>query len=583
MRKQIFFVIVLIYALLLTSTYPKTEVKESQNDLEFPRASALEEINYDWLQIWKESGSAVATNIVLDDSNNIYLAGFSSGQASLIKYTHLGQQIWNKTYSGIDPINTAAIDDENNIYMAGTQGPFGSEDIYLFKVNQTGDIQWYKEWGGIDQEYVTSIEFNSNGDLYVLGSTYSDGAGEVDIVLLKYNQSGGFKWNKTWGYQWNDLGNDMYIDSNDNIFVVGESVLVYGHRYDICVIKYDSEGNQIFNSTWGIDNVYDFGYSIVLDSSQNIYVSGERSNNLLLVKFDSLGNYMWEVNNYTGGSSLYVGNALTLDASDNLIISCYTGSSMGIVSYNKDGALLAEYIWDYDMYGSSGYKEQSNALYIDSFNNILIAGKITKDYVSSMFLMKCDSEFGINKESDMVFSDEKTFYKWFHTYMELNIITRIYTDRDWRAFVTFKIDGYNEYFLIYLIDRGFASSIKIYEKNLVSEIEHSYDINIYTPYNFSYNKDIRFKVYFNYSHTYESCIRSDDRIFCDESETRTVNGEYHSDYFSILKPNENNSNPSIPGFNIFLLFSLFLIIPLVICIKSKKFLFSLNGYKHGRC
>ena len=584
LRKQIFFVIVLIYALLLSTNCPNTEVKKSQNDSEFPCAATLEEINYDWLQIWRESGSTFAYDIVLDNSNNIYLTGFSNGQACLIKYTHFGQQIWNKTYSGIDGVNTAAIDDENNIYMAGAQGPFGSEDIFLLKVNETGDIQWYKEWGELDQDYIASIEFNSNGDLYILGSTYSYGAGEVDIVLLKYNQSGGLKWYKTWGYQWGDFAYDMYIDSNDNIFIVGGSELVWDHRTDICVIKYDSEGNQIFNSTWGIDNVYDHGYSIVLDSSQNIYISGTRTGNLLLVKFDSLGNYMWEVNNYThdaGGSYKYVGNALILDDSDNLIISCYTGSSMGIVRYNKAGALLSEYIWNYDMYGEPGYHEVCVALLMDSFNNLLMAGGIIKDSTSSMFLMKCNSEFGTNKESDMVFSYEKTFYEWFHTSMELYLISGIYTDRDWKAFVTFKIDGYNEYFLIYLIDRGFVyNNIKIYEKNLASQIEHPYDINIYTPYNFTYNKDIRFKVYFNYSYTYESCIHSDDGIFCDESEIKTVNGEYYSEYFSILKSNEETS---IPGFNIYLLISLFLIISLVIYVKSKKFLFSWNEYKHGRC
>ncbi len=544
-----------------------------QDDSKFPRTAALEEINYDWLQIWSESGSA-GLDFVLDDSNNIYLTGASSGQACLIKYTHFGQQIWNKTYSGINGFKSVAIDDENNIYIAGVQGPFGSQDIFLLKVNQTGDIQWYEEWGDTEQDYIASIEFNSNGDLYILGSTYSYGAGETDIVLLKYNQSGGLKWYKTWGHQWLDFAYDMYIDSNDNILVVGKSELVYDHGFDICVIKYDSEGNQIFNSTYGIDNVNDNGYSIVLDSSQNIYISGARSQKLLLVKFDSLGNYMWELNNYThdaGGLYHYVGNVIILDASDNLIISCPTESPtesyMIFLRYDKNGALLSEYVWNYDMYGESGYEEMCNALLIDSFNNILITGRITKDYTTRMFLMKVNSEFGANKESDMVFSDGKTFFEWFHTSMERLIISNTYMDRDWKAFVNFKIDGYNTYFLIYLIDRGFANNIKIYKKNLVNQIELSYDVNLYTPYNFTYNKDIQYKVYFNYSHTYESCIRSDDGFFCDETEMKTVSGEYFSDYFSILKPDDDNS---IPGFNIYLLISLSIILFLAINFKIRK-------------
>lgn len=553
----------LICSFLITTVYLKTEQKQDQKDIGFPRASALEEINYDWLQTWRESGIAIGYDIVLDNSSNVYLTGFSNLQACIIKYTNFGQQIWNKTYSGIDGVKSATIDDENNIYMAGAQGDLPYEDIFLLKVNQTGDILWYEEWGDLDQDYVASIEFNSKGDLYVLGSTYSYGAGEADIALLKYNQSGGLKWYKTWGYQWNDIGYDMFIDSNDSIYIVGATTLEWDHRYDICVIKYDSDGNQMFNSTCGIDNVYDHGYSIVLDSSQYIYVSGVRYEDLLLVKFGPLGNYIWTKTYDAGGNYLYIGNVLTLDESENLIVSYHNR----ILRCYRNGTIISEYVWNIEKYGETGYREEILALFFDSSENIYIAGRIDKDYTSSMFIMKCNSEFGTNKKSDIIFSYEKTYYEWFKTSMELNPVTGVYADRNWKAFVTFKIDGYNESFLIYLIDRGFVhDTIRIYVKNTASQIEYYYDIQMYTPYNFTYNKDIRYRVFFNYTYTYESCIRSDDGIYCDESEIKTVYGEYYSEYFSIYESDEDNS---IPGFKVYFLIGLFIIMPILIYRRSK--------------
>jgi hypothetical protein len=511
--------------------------------------------------------------MVIDDSDNIYLTGYSDGQAFLTKYTNFGLELWNKTYSGIAGSEAITIDTENNLYLAGVQGNYPNKDIYLLKVNQTGDIQWYEEWGDTNMEYIASIELNSVGDLYVLGSTYSYGVGGSDITLLKYNLSGGFQWNKTWGYQYNDLSYDFCIDSNDNIFVVGVTSLDSNERYDICLIKFDSSGTQLFNTTWGVYDVYDFGYSIIQDSSQDIYISGERSGDLILVKFDSSGNYLWDLAKpITGGESLYMGNSLILDNSENLIVSCLRDSNLGILKYNKTGHLISEYSWSIEMYGqpASTNEEKCLALLIDSSNNFLITGAINPDSgwgPAYLFLMECNSEFGTNIENNMIFSEEKSFFKWYHTYMEYDIISKTYQDRDWKAFADFKIEEYDDYFLIYLFDKGNADHIKLFETNENTQTENSYNIELYKPFNLTYNKNNRYRVYFNYSRTYESCVAWTG-IFCDETETKNVSGEYLSDYFTISKP--SNITANILGFNMYLLIGLLGLISISIYYNVKK-------------
>lgn len=551
--------LICICVLLTISTLTIPNDEKSLNNQNFPKSAQIEEINYNWLITW-ENNLSQGRDMVLDDFDNIYLTGRSDGRVFLVKYTDVGSQIWNTTYSRISDVKAISIDNENNIYLAGKQGNYTNWNIILLKVNQTGDIQWYDEWGGIEGESVASMEFNSKGDIYVLGNTYSYGMGEQDSVLLKYNSSGDLQWNKTWGNQWTDSAYDMFIDYSDNIYVVGGITPDWDEGYDISIIKYDSGGTQIFNTTWGVYDIYDFGYSIILDSSQNIYVAGERSGELILVKFDSTGHYLWDISKpYTFGLGRYIGNSVILDNSENLIITYSVDFNLGILKYNKSGHLISNYFWSIEMYGqaASENEELCESLLIDSSNNILITGFIDPDSGPVyMFLMKCNSEFGTNIEkTDTKFLDEKHFSESFHTYMEYNPMSKTYRDREWRSFATFRIEGYDDYFLIYLIDKANADNIKLYLKDEATQIENSHIVHLYVPYNFTYNRNYRFRVSFNYSRNYESCIAWTG-IYCDETEIKHVSVSFLSDYFLVLKP---DNGISIQGFDIYLIFGILVI------------------------
>jgi len=52
--------------------------------------------------------------------------------------------------------------------------------------------------GGSSADSIAATSRDTNGNLYLAGSTSSFGAGGSDALLLKYDSSGNVLWSKTW-------------------------------------------------------------------------------------------------------------------------------------------------------------------------------------------------------------------------------------------------------------------------------------------------------------------------------------------------------------------------------------------------
>ena len=70
----------------------------------------------------------------------------------------------------------------------------------------------------------------------------------------------------------NDDTVELLLDNSLNIYIVGSTN--NGVTDDVLTLKYDTNGNQIWNTTFdGGEN--ENGYGIALDSSGNVYLVGE--------------------------------------------------------------------------------------------------------------------------------------------------------------------------------------------------------------------------------------------------------------------------------------------------------------------
>ena len=109
------------------------------------------------------------------------------------------------------------------------------------------------------------------------------------MALVAYNSSGVKQWNHIWGGEDEDYGYDIILDSSENIYAVGCTNSYGRGNEDICIVKFNSSGMLQWH-TWG-ENGDDSGFGIAVDSLDNIYFTGKTNSfgsggdDIVLVKY----------------------------------------------------------------------------------------------------------------------------------------------------------------------------------------------------------------------------------------------------------------------------------------------------------
>jgi len=235
---------------------------------------------------------------ILAGSTNSFGAGFSDFW--LVKTNSNGEAIWNKTYGGPrwDAANSVIETNDRGYIAAGGTNSFGSgyQDFWLVKTDQNGLMQWNNTYGGPYDDCAYAVQQTDDLGYIVCGYTGSFGAGFEDFWLIKTDSDGNMIWNKTYGG-----GNSEYAyiaeQTNDDGYIIAGSTYSSTTEFDIFLVKADSSGNMQWSKTYGglldeeayaVQQTNDTGYIITGFSDS---LSDNRD--IWLIKTDSSGNIEW--------------------------------------------------------------------------------------------------------------------------------------------------------------------------------------------------------------------------------------------------------------------------------------------------
>ncbi len=270
----------------------------------------------DGKQEWVKSFSGIgdgydqANNICTDDSLNIYVTGYSFRNNTYedimtIKLNNKGDELWRKRFDGglqsHNQPTSILLDDSSNVYVIGfSDSAYTSQNIIILKYTNTGQLLWQKrpyKWP-LTQGKSLINSTDSDGNLYVCASV-SKSLNENVMLILKYDSNGNLDQELTYN---NDssltvIPGKVRIDENQNVYVAGYFTSEFLLK-KFFLIKYNNSGILDWVRT---DTLSDFNYfvaqDVFLDNNLNTYLVGWTEKgfvaSIITMKFNSEEKKEW--------------------------------------------------------------------------------------------------------------------------------------------------------------------------------------------------------------------------------------------------------------------------------------------------
>ncbi len=149
--------------------------------------------------------------------------GSGPGKSSdllVMKLSGLGDVIWSRTYGRVkwDWGTSVVTDPKGYIYVGGTYW-LGTVDYdilgrggngLILKLDPNGNLVWDRSIGDYGNDWIAEIKLLGKDVLFV-GATKSFGAGDYDVWIGKLNESGNLEWVRTYGGIGKDVGTSLVL------------------------------------------------------------------------------------------------------------------------------------------------------------------------------------------------------------------------------------------------------------------------------------------------------------------------------------------------------------------------------------
>lgn len=295
--------------------------------------------------------------------------------------------------------------------LAGNPAPWYSE-WWVVKLDASGNIVWQKAMGGGNYDYAASVVITADGGYAVTGYSQSKdgdvsgthwGGSDPDVWVVKLNASGDIVWQESYGGSGEDEANSIWQTSDGGYIVAGYTLSNDGNvsgihgggsNQDYWVIKLDATGTLVWQKCLGgtgsgtgagsgndiayaVRQTADGGYIVAGTVSSGSAVNGDISgyhgqtaSDYWVVQLDASGNIAWE--KCLGGNGKEDARAVALAPDGGYVIAGTTqysleGDVTGIVglSYNDQHPWIVKLKGN----GASGISESITELSVAIYPN----------------------------------------------------------------------------------------------------------------------------------------------------------------------------------------------------------------------
>lgn len=239
--------------------------------------------------------------------------------------------------SGYDIFNNAALTSDSGYILVGLTDSMGAgnDDVYVVRTNAAGDTLWTAAYGGTTIESGQSVSETADGGFIIAGRTKPTTVSKYDIYVIKINATGDLLWSKSFGTAEDDYGYSI-IETADSGYIIAGGTEINLLTPDIFLIRLNSSGDTLWTKIYHSPG-WDIVYSIVESMDGGFILtgytdfSGFGSSDILLYKTDSNGNILWS--NAYGNSFHNYGWMVQQSADGGFVIAASSADSTGYYDF----------------------------------------------------------------------------------------------------------------------------------------------------------------------------------------------------------------------------------------------------------
>lgn len=324
--------------------------------------------------------------------------------------------------SSQDRIVVGSSDFKHSEFVSYTNG---IEKGKIAKYDSNGNLLWEKAYDEGFSSTFSAVKTISDGYLVAGSAEFTDYQHENKIregILLKYDFDG----NKIWQKRYKVLSDTRFLNillEDDGFVVVGQSIyenLELGNHTTGggIIVKYDYDGNVIWNSNYGGNKSGIFRDIVKVDGGY-VTVGRDSKDTGIVVFFDEKGERKW-VRNYSytdsdgfygiaaNGNDLYVvgSKKIWTNTGDSEIDNARAAKNTDavIVKYNTSGEMFFE-----KTFGGSNYERYQDVYLKDNF--LYLVGHLTSQDAGLEVMTKENTMTGllVKANLDGTIVDKKTF------------------------------------------------------------------------------------------------------------------------------------------------------------------------------
>ena len=290
----------------------------------------------------------------------------------------------------------------------------GNYDVFISKHDNNGSFLWARKIGGAFDDVGNAITSDNSGNVFVcgyytsntltIGSFTLNNLGGTDMFIAKYDPNGNVLWAKSFGDNMIEEANAITCDGT-NVYVTGQfqsntinfgtGTLTCNGGGDVFILKYDSNGNEIWGKSIG-DAGLEIGYGITTSPGNDVFVTGSyRSANItfstytltnnggsdyFIARYNTAGNEIWAKGE--GGNMDDAGTSVLVNSNGIYTTGSFrsTNISFGATTFTNAAFTNADvFLVNYNFSGNELWARA----YGGNFDDIPYA--LTADYAGNIF------------------------------------------------------------------------------------------------------------------------------------------------------------------------------------------------------